>query len=53
MECWDKDCWEKKREIRKVLRAWRKGKKYKLDYQRKKREYKEICEGKKTKENKR
>jgi len=50
---WDEDCWRKKKEVRRILREWRKGKGDRREYQKKKREYKELCEENKRKENER
>jgi len=50
---WDEDCWRKKKEMRRILRAWRKGRGDRWEHQKGKREYKELCEEKKKKENER
>jgi len=50
---WDEDCWRKKKEVRRSLREWRKGKGDRREYLKKKRDYKELCEEKKKKENER
>jgi len=51
-EGWDEKCREKKKEVRRELRMWRKGGK-KETYKEKKREYKELCERKRREENER
>jgi len=50
---WDKECVEKKREVRRGLRKWRSGKGREEDYKMEKREYRKLCEGKKIEENER
>jgi len=50
---WDEECREKKRKIRRTLRAWRRGNGDKQRYPNEKKEYKEIYEGKKREENER
>jgi len=50
---WDAECREKKREVRRALRAWRKGNGDKQQYLNGKKEYREICEEKKRDENER
>ncbi|KAM0728549.1 hypothetical protein ACS0PU_004804 [Formica fusca] len=47
---WDKECIEKKKEVRRELREWRKGKKIGEGFRKTKREYKELCEKKKEEE---
>ena len=41
---WNSNCTKKKREARKALRNWRRGKGDKEDYQKKRREYKKVCD---------
>ncbi|KYN27961.1 hypothetical protein ALC57_02628 [Trachymyrmex cornetzi] len=41
---WDKECIEKKKMVRRILRGWRKGSRNGEEYRREKREYKELCE---------
>lgn len=41
---WNKSCTQRKREVRKALRKWKKGKADRKEYQKKRREYKKICE---------
>lgn len=41
---WNKSCTQRKREARKTIRKWKKGKTAREEYQKKRREYKEICE---------
>lgn len=48
---WDEECREKKKEVRKELRKWRKNRADREEYKEKKREYKLICEQKKREEN--
>lgn len=48
---WDKECEEKKREVRKELRRWRKEGGEGREYRKGKLEYKEMCERKKREEN--
>jgi len=50
---WDAECREKKREVRRALRVWRKGNGDKQRYLNGKKEYREICEEKKREENER
>jgi len=52
-EWWDKECREKKQEVRRSLRGWKKGEENKQEYQKKRKEYKELCEEKKREENER
>lgn len=47
---WDEECREKKGEVRKELRCWRKGSGTKEKYREKKREYHEMIERKKREE---
>lgn len=48
---WDRECVEKKREVRRALRGWRKGREKEEGYKKEKGEYKEMCERKKKEEN--
>jgi len=48
---WDEECKKKKKIVRKSLRDWRRGKENRQEYQRERREYREICEEKKKEEN--
>jgi len=50
---WDEESRRKKREVRKELRKWRKGKGEGESYRSRKKEYKEICERKKKEERER
>lgn len=43
---WDGEFKESKKEIRKMLREWRKGKRGRREYKEKKKEYRELCEKK-------
>lgn len=51
--CWNEECEERKREVRKELRRWWKRGGDADGYRRKKQEYKKLCEGKKREENER
>ncbi|XP_024877677.1 histone-lysine N-methyltransferase, H3 lysine-79 specific-like [Temnothorax curvispinosus] len=44
---WDEECTESKREVRKELRKWRKGKGEAERYKERKKEYREMCDRKK------
>jgi len=48
---WDWECVEKKREVRRELRKWRKGRRSGEGYRRMKGEYKQLCEEKRKAEN--
>ncbi|KYN11482.1 hypothetical protein ALC57_16362 [Trachymyrmex cornetzi] len=50
---WDRECREKKKGVRRVLKEWRKGNEEGMEYRKEIREYKELCEAKKRKENER
>lgn len=50
---WDKECEEKKREVRRKLRGWRRTGMRGEEYRKEKQEYKEMCERKKKEENER
>jgi len=47
---WDKECREKKREVKKILRKWKRRREEGEVYRRKKREYREMCEAKRQEE---
>lgn len=44
---WDKECKERKREVRKLLREWKKGRGQEHEYKIRRREYRELFEKKK------
>ncbi|TGZ45977.1 Uncharacterized protein DBV15_12580, partial [Temnothorax longispinosus] len=46
---WDEDCRKKRKEVEKLLRNWKRERKYKEDYKKRKKEYKKMCERKKEK----
>lgn len=48
---WDGECRKKKNRVRGELRKWRRGEVEKGGYKREKKEYRELCEGKKREEN--
>lgn len=48
---WDEECRMKKREVRKELREWRKGRGDGREYRERRREYREFCERKKKEDN--
>ncbi|XP_077273093.1 uncharacterized protein LOC143903409 [Temnothorax americanus] len=50
---WDKECKEKKREVRKELRKWRKGRGEVERYREERKEYREMCKRKKKEEKER
>ncbi|XP_046145496.1 trichohyalin-like [Osmia bicornis bicornis] len=50
---WDEESMKKKKEVRKILRDWRKGRVGGERYREAKREYNRLCEAKKEKENER
>ncbi|XP_024878641.1 trichohyalin-like [Temnothorax curvispinosus] len=50
---WDEECTESKREVRKELRKWRKGKGEAERYRERRKEYREMCDRKKKKEKER
>nr|XP_034194033.1 golgin subfamily A member 6-like protein 22 [Osmia lignaria] len=50
---WDEECGKRKKEVRKVLRDWRKGKEEKESYKKAKKEYSRLHEVKKKEENER
>ncbi|KYN24369.1 hypothetical protein ALC57_04031, partial [Trachymyrmex cornetzi] len=50
---WDRECKEKKKGVRRVLREWRKGKGGGEVYRKEKNKYKELCEAKKKEDNER
>lgn len=45
-EWWDRECEEKKKEVRGELRAWRR-RDMEWEYRKEKKEYKELCDRKK------
>lgn len=44
-------CENRKKEVRKELRSWRRGEGEGKEFRRKRKEYRELCEGKKKEEN--
>ncbi|XP_024891322.1 trichohyalin-like, partial [Temnothorax curvispinosus] len=50
---WDEECTESKREVRKELRKWRKGKEEAERYRERRKEYREMCDRKKKEEKER
>ncbi|XP_046142334.1 golgin subfamily A member 6-like protein 1 [Osmia bicornis bicornis] len=50
---WDEECKERKKEVRKILREWRRGSKEGESYRKAKKEYNKVCEEKKKEENER
>lgn len=49
---WNKECKEKKKELRKTLRIWKRGGEGQgQEYRRRRRKYRDLCERKKRKEN--
>ncbi|XP_076660547.1 uncharacterized protein LOC143363902 [Halictus rubicundus] len=47
---WDKECIERKKELRRALRKWKEGKEEEEGYRRMKNKYKKLCEEKKEQE---
>lgn len=50
---WDGECKEQKKEMRRKLREWRRGRCEREEYRKGRKEYKEMCEKKKKEENER